>query len=194
MPDGDIYESAYDLTYAGQNIASIFHFVQIGSDGAGDPRESIRQMFFNEFVTPYLVGLVDQVISVGLRTRRLFPTQTQATTFGFSNSGTIFTGGLPPNQCGVLRTYGPLLGRRGIGRLLIAGIPEEDVVDGRLNIDQIAFRNTLAAALEQDQDDGTTSFLWHAAVLSRVDNVARKINNAGILTAIRNLRSRTRSA
>jgi hypothetical protein len=194
MPAGDIYEASYNATYVGQNIATVFHFVQIGADGAGDARDSVNLMFANQFEAAILTGLTDGVVSTAIRSRRLFPTQTQALTLALAAAGTVLNPGLPPNQVGILRTYGPLLGRRGIGRVTVTGIPTEDVNEGRLNIDQIAFRNVLAAALELDQADGVSTFLWHAAVLSRVDNIARQINHAGILTQIKNLRSRTRSA
>lgn len=194
MPAGDIYEASYNATYVGQNIASVFHFVQIGSDGAGDARTSVNLMFLNQFETPYLLGLTNGIVSSAIRTRRLFPTQTQAETLALSGVGSVLTDGLPPNQVGILRTYGPLLGRRGIGRIVVTGIPIEDVNEGRINVDQFTFRNVLAAALELDQSDGATAYLWHAAVLSRVDGIARQINHAGILSQIKNLRSRTRSA
>lgn len=194
MPASDVYELNYDLTYGGQNITTVFHFAQVSADGAGDARDSATLMFFNQFVTPYLTGLNENLISVGTRVRRIFPTQTQAVTSTFTNAGNILNDGLPPNQVGVLRTYGPLSGRRGIGRILVPGLPEEDVKDGRLNVDQITFRNVLSAALEIDQVDGITAYIWHAAVFSRLDNIARQIDNAGMLTQIKNLRSRTRSA
>lgn len=194
MPANDIYESTYDLTYVGQNIATVFHFVQIGADGAGDARDSVNLMFENQLVTPYLQGLTTLLVSSGVRTRLIRPTQTQARTRLFSTTGDAAEPALPPNQVGVIRTYGPLLGRRGIGRIFVCGILEADVNDGRLNADQFAFRNVLANALEIDQSDGASSYLWHAAVYSRIDNVARQINSAGILSQIRNLRSRTRSA
>jgi hypothetical protein len=201
MPAGDIYECVYDLTYGGQNIASVFHFVQIGTDGAGDPRTSVNLMFLNEFKTQYLFGLVDGLVGVGIRTRRIKPTETQALSASTTTAGNLAVPGLPPNQVGIMRTYGPilraippLLGTRGIGRIMIPAIPEEDVEAGRLNVDQIGFRNNFADKLIDDQDDGSTSFLWHAAVYSRVDFVARKIEKAFMLAPIKNLCSRTRSA
>lgn len=194
MPFGDIYETTYDLLYASQNIATVFHFVQIGSDGADDPRDSINLMFENKLVTPYLLGLVDTLVSVGVRSRKIKPTQSQALTSTFSQAGTVPGDGMPPNCVGILRTYGQLFGRRGIGRIAVPAIPEEDVIKGRLNADQLTFRNVLSAALEQDQDDGVTSWVWHAAVFSRIDNIARQINNAGMLTQLKNLRSRTRTS
>lgn len=194
MPAGDVYECAYDLTYAGQNITTVFHFAQVSSDGAGDARDSCALMFFNQMVTPYLLALNDGLVSQGTRIRRIFPTETQALTSTFNDAGSVVQAGLPPNQVGILRTYGPLTGRRGIGRIMIPAIIEEDVQHGRLNIDQLTFRNVLAAALEIDQVDGTTAYIWHAAVFSRLDNIARQINSAGMLTQIKNLRSRTRSA
>ncbi len=201
MAAGDIYECVYDAIYAGQNIASVFHFVQVGTDGAGDARDSVNLMFDTQLKADYLNGLVDTFVSVGTRTRRIKPTETQALSVGFTDAGTDVTTGLSPNQVGVMRTYGPILeaipplkGRRGIGRILITGIGEGDVNNGRLNADQIVFRNLLAAKLITDLGDGTSTFLWHAAVFSRVDSIARKINKAGILTQIKNLRSRTRSA
>ncbi len=201
MAEGDIYETTYDLTYAGQNIASVFHFRQLGADGAGDARDSVNVMFVNELLTEYLTGLVDTLVGVGIRTRRILPTETQALSVSNTDTGPDVSAGLPPNQVGVLRTYGPLLqaipplkGTRGIGRILITGIPEADVKFGRLNADQITFRDVLAAKLENDQVDGTTTYSWHAVVLSRVDNIGREINSAGVLTQIKNLRSRTRSA
>lgn len=194
MAAGDIYEATYDLLYASQNIATVFHFVQIGSDATGDPRDSINLMFENELVTPYLLGLVDTLVSVGVRSRQIKPTQTQALTRQFTTAGTVPGDGMPPNCVGILRTYGPLLGRRGIGRIAVPAIPEEDVIKGRLNVDQLTFRDVLGDALQLDQDDGVTSWVWHAAVFSRVDNIARQINNAGMLTQLKNLRSRTRTS
>ena len=201
MAEDDIYETTFDLTYAGQNIASVFHFKQLGDDGAGDARDSINLMFVNEFLTEYLEGLSDQLVAVGLRTRKILPDETQALTVSNTDTGTVTGQGLPPNQVGIIREYGPLLqaipplrGTRGIGRVLISGIPEEDVKFGRLNVDQITFRDAFATKLNDDQVDGTTTYIWHAVVLSRVDDIGREINQAGILTQVKNLRSRTRSA
>ena len=201
MAEGDIYETTYDLTYAGQNIASVFHFKQMNDDGAGDARDSVNLMFVNELLTEYLVGLVDALVGVGIRTRKILPDETQALTVSNTDAGQVTTAGLPPNQVGVLREYGPLLqaipplrGTRGIGRILISGIPEEDVINGRINVDQFTFRNLLAAKLNDDHTDGTTTYVWHAVVLSRIDDIGREIESAGILTQIKNLRSRTRSA
>jgi len=202
MAAGDIYECVYDAVYGGQQVCSVFHFVQVGSDGAGDARDSVNLMFSEELKTPYLAGLMDTFVSLGTRTRRIKPTETQALTAGFSDTGTHDIGeGLPPNQVAVMRTYGPLLqaipplkGTRGIGRVLVCGLPEEDVNQGRINSDQIVFRNLLGAKLITDLGDGTSTFLWRAAVYSRVDNIARKIDKANILTQVKNLRSRTRSS
>lgn len=193
MPEGDIYEQSYDMLYGGQNIVTVFHIVQIGSDGAGDPREKANDMFIAEIEEDYVTRLVDDVASVAVRTRKLFPTQSQAFTTTLSFTGDIADDGMPPNQPGIIRTYGPLAGRKGIGRIMVPGIPEGDVIKGRVNSDQITQRNVFAAKLETDLGDGVTSWVWHYAVLSRIDNVARKIESAGMLTQIKNLRSRTRS-
>ncbi len=194
MSANDIYEAVVDATYAGQNIATVLHFTQVGGDGSGDPRDSIGLMFTTVFETAMVDGLNDNLSLVALRTRRIFPSETQATTLVLTGVGNVVPQGLPPNQVAVIRTYGNLTGRRGIGRILVSGIPEEDVIKGRLNSDQITLRNVFADLLEADQDDGVTAWLWRACVYSRLDDIGRKIENAGLLTIIRNLRSRTRSA
>lgn len=194
MPDGDIYETTWDRTYAGQNLATVFHFVQVGIDSTGEARDSLNLMFEESLQTPALNLLSDGLTSVGVRSRQIAPTESQALTRTLSESGTEAGPAMPPNFNGVIRTYGPLSGRKGIGRIMVPGIPDEDIIKGRLNADQITARNAFAVLLEDDLDDGTTSWLWHAAVFSRIDLVARKIESAGMLTQIKTLRSRSRSA
>lgn len=191
MPDGDIYELTVDQTFSLQNISNVHHFVQIGTDGSGNAREALGDVWETEFKAAFLALVVADLTVVQLRIRRILPTQTQQFITPIIEDGDVAFNGLPPQQCAILRQLGTRSGRKGTGHMKISGVPVTSVENGRITAAYATDMNTLGDVYAETHTDAGTGFTFRAIVLGTSDNVAREIQKAGSTSRIKTVYSRT---
>ncbi len=191
MASGDIYELTVDQTYGGQDIVNVHHFVQIGDDGSGDARDALTKMWDDDFKTPFLAVVVDVLNVVQVKARRLFPTQTQQFFLAVGETGTQVQTGLPPQQCAILAQVGTRFGNRGRGYMKISGVPITEVDSGRITAAYATLLNTLGTEHSTNHTASPSGYVFHGAVLSSVDDVARQIQKAGGTSRIKTVYSRS---
>ena len=189
MPANDIYELSVDAVYGSENMTTVLHWLQVGSDGTGDPRDALNQIWVASFDAPQRLSQVVGVVHFQQRVRRLFPTQTQSLITANAGVGTMAGDGLPTNQCAILRMYGVLSGPRGIGHQKLYGIPTSLVLRGRV---LIAYRDAVEPYGLLFTSDTTVANGWkfRAGVLG-VDNVCRAVQKTDILARVKQVHSRS---
>lgn len=194
MPDGDIYECNVDQTYNGQNLTNVLHFTQVGTDGTGGARQGLSEVWQNEFQQAHLDLLVEEVVIVQLRIRKLLPTQTQQLIVPIGDPGAVLTDGLPPQQCAILQQKaerGGPKGRRGAGHMKISGVPIGNTDAGRINLNYANDMNVLGLIFAATHTDAPSGYTFEPSILSMVDNIARPIINSGSSSRIRTVYSRS---
>lgn len=175
MPALDIFERSTDMTYGGQNVVNVEHLQQIGADGTGTWQASL---FTNWDVAykPRMRNLMTaQVNIVQVRMRRVLPTQTQQTTTTVNEAGLHAGDGMPPHIASLLRQHGETTGRKGTGGIKFTGIPNTEVLNGRITVAYAALMELYGDQDESDITDGATGYTFRGGVLSQVDDVFRKI-------------------
>lgn len=190
MAAGDVYELTIDMGWGGQAISNVHHFVQVGGDGSGDGRIGLAAMWTAVFETPFLGLLVDEVEVLQSRSRRLLPTQTQSILTGIGAPGLVSEFGIPPNQCAILREYGVLDGRKGVGHIKLPGVAVIFVLNGHVNGAYVALAELFGDLLEADQTDPGSGYVFRAAVLG-TDDVARKVQKTKQMGRVKTVYSRT---
>lgn len=189
MPANDIYELSVDAIYGGENMTTVIHWTQIGSDGTGDARSALNEMWVALFDTKQRGCQVGTVVHFQQRIRRLFPTQTQSLIVANSGNGGVSGLGLPTNQCAILRMYGDLSGRRGIGHQKMYGVANQFVRHGRVSI---SFRDLMQQYGDVFKTDSVAGggYKFRAGILG-VDNVLRKVQKVDPLAVIKQIHSRS---
>jgi len=190
MPDGDVYEATCEMTFNNQEIVNGYHFVQVGADGSGDPRQAVGLVWIGFFEGPLLDVISDEVTVNVVRTRRVLPTQTQSFITTIGTAGTIIGNPLPTNEVAVLRLYGTLAGRKGIGNIRLPGVDAAFVNEGQVNASYVALAELLGDSFEEDQEDVPSDYKFRSCVLG-TDSVPRKVQRALMTSRIKQLRSRT---
>jgi len=190
MPDGDIYESSVDGLIASQAVTNVHHSVQIGTDGTGDPRVAVASIWATFFQTAFLNCVVDDYLLTITRTRRLFPTQTQSFVTNVALNGNVVGDPLPTNQCAILRQYGTLTVRKGVGHVKMPGVDDVFVDEGRVNASYVGLAEIFGNVFEVDQTHAASGFVFRSCVLG-TDNVARQIQATKMTGRIKQIRSRT---
>ena len=191
MPDGDISELNVDATLAGQNVCNVHHFVQVGSDGTGDARTGVADMWIEDFQAVFLDCLSDQFALSQLRARRIQPTQTQSLITAAAGAGDLATEPLPNQSCAILRQHAVPLLRRGTGHVKLSGITVDNVSDGRISTALAILIDLFAAKMIADQTDSGSGYTFRSAVYSSVDSIARKIVRVATLGAVKTVYSRS---
>ncbi len=190
MAAGDVYECTAEMDFNAQQITNGYHFVQIGADGTGDPRQAVANVWIANFEAPLLAALSSQVTVNVLRIRRVLPTQTQALVATIGTAGDVAGQPLPTNQVSVLRLYATKSGRKGIGNMRLPGVDNVFVNEGVVNAAYVGITELFGDAFEANQTDGPTSFVFRSCVLG-TDAVARQVQRALMTSRIKQLRSRT---
>lgn len=190
MAAGDIYEMSLDMTWQAQAIMNRYHFVQIGSDGTGDARTSVAQNW-DTFFRPFFLALIsDEITVTQSRVRRVLPVQTQQLVTAEGVAGMVAGDVLPTNCVAILRLYGVLAGRKGVGFMKIPGVATAFVNEGRINSSYEGTAEIFGAPFEVDQTHGGTGYVFRSCVLG-TDDVARQVQTARATSRIKQLRSRT---
>ncbi len=188
MPDGDVYQLSTDLTYNGQNCVNVFHFEQNGTDGTGDPRQDLTDVFNFTYATLFRGLMTVGVQFVQIRVRRLIATKTQTLINTVGSAGTHSGGGMPTHAAALVRQRGETpLARRGTGGLKIVGVPFTVVAAGRLTAAYAGLMQTFGALGEVDHT--LTAWTWRQCILSG-GNVARIIEHTSVAPRIVTVRSR----
>lgn len=190
MPAGDVYELTLDQIVADQSISNVHHFVQIGSDGTGDPRAAVAAVWASFYNTPYLNLLSTGVTVFQSRTRRVLPTQTQQFTASIFLSGAVVGVPLPTNQCAIMREYATPSGRKGVGHVKLPGVDNVFVNEGRINGSYRGLIELFGDIFEADRTDSGSGFAFRSCVLG-TDGVARQIQLTRATSRIKQVRSRT---
>jgi len=190
MPSGDIYELCVDQTMDGQSICNTYHFLQVGSDGSGDARQAINDIWIYLLEPSYRAAICDSVDIVQARVRRLHPTQTQTLIYSIGTQGGIVTENHPAQTCAILRQHATPLGRRGTGHVKISGVPIANVKNGRIDQAYQVLLDAFGTLLESDQTDAVSGYTMRASVYSNVDQVARAIVNTNALGRVKTVYSR----
>lgn len=189
MPAGDIYQLNVDAVYGNQSVTNVFHLVQIGSDGSGSGVDAVQNIWSSFFAAQQLVTQVDTVTHFRNRARRIAPTETQTKVESDSGVGGVSEAGLPTNQCAILRFYGSLDGRKGIGHTKMYGIGVGFTHQGRLTT---AWRDIVTLYGDQfpKQHTAGSGYKFQMAVMGN-DGVARLIQTADPLPRIKTVYSRS---
>lgn len=189
MPANDVYELSVDSFYGNENMTTVLHFGQVGSDGTGDPRDALNQVWMASFDAPQRLGQVAGVVHFQQRIRRLLPTQTQSLITPNAGVGTVAGDGLPTNQCAILRMYGVLSGPRGIGHQKLYGIAISMVLEGRVSV---SFRDSVEpyGLLFTADTTPVNGWKFRAGVLG-VDSVLRAIQKTDVLARVKQVHSRS---
>lgn len=190
MPNGDIYQCTAEMNFNNQDIVNVYHFVQVGADGSGDPREKVGLIWLANFETPLLAVLSDEVTIDVLRIRRLSVGQTQSFITTVGTAGGIPGQPLPTNQVAVLRLYGVRSGAKGIGNMRLPGVDNVFVNEGQVNASYVALAELFGDEFESNHTDGPSSYVFRSVVLGN-DGVGRQVQRAVMTSRIKQLRSRT---
>lgn len=189
MPANDIFEVSVDATYNGEAMTNVMHFIQIGADGTGDARSALNSVWVNDFDVAQRNLQVDSVTHFQQRTRRLFPTQTQSFIAANSATGTFIDNGLPTNQCAILRFYGALAGRKGVGHQKLYGVGTTFILQGRISASYKTLMDAYGDIFKVDRTD-SSGFVFRAGVLG-TDDVLRQIQKTEAMTRIKQVHSRS---
>lgn len=190
MPAGDIMELTVDQTYAGQNIANVHHFLQIGPDGTGTWQNALKDIWTAFFEDKFLDMVIDTLEVIQIRLRRLLPTQTQSSIIARGVPGNITGDGLPPHAATLVRQYGEGADRKGTGGSKIAGVPEAAIEEGRISAAQAALMVAWGDVAESDQTDATSGFVFRSGVFRPSDGTIRKIVKSFATPRLVTVRSR----
>jgi len=138
MPDGDTYELSQEAIYEGQSVVNVFHYLQVGADGTGDPRLGLVNAWLDELFGLIIPNLVPEYAMLQFRTRGILLNETQTLlTLNVTNGGNLGDG-LPPNSVAMTRNYGERAGRKGTGRTLWTGVPELQTDQGLCELAYLA--------------------------------------------------------
>lgn len=190
MAAGDIYELSLDMTFDNQAIMNRYHFVQIGSDGTGDPRISVTETWELSFRAAFLNLISDEVAIVQQRCRRVLPDQTQQLVTNDAVAGNVTGDVLPTNCVSILRLYATASGRKGVGFMKIPGVATAFVNEGRINSSYEGIAELFGDPFEVDHTHGGTGYVFRSCILG-TDDVARQVQTARCTSRIKQLRSRT---
>lgn len=191
MPAGDNYQLVHEAVYNGQSVINVYHWIQIGADGTGDPRQSLANIF-NIQVWPLIqANTVDEFVQLGYRTKGIIPNETQTLLTTAGLTGDLVEDGLPPNSVTQLTNYGAPLGRKGTGRTLMTGVPESAQQDGVLDILYQGSWVTYETLLIVPVIDGVTSWSFQFGILDTALNVIRPVQRIEVAPRMKTLRSRT---
>lgn len=190
MPSGDVYSVSIDQTFQSQNLSNVVHFIQVGSDGTGDARDALATVWEAEFKTTLLACMIGDVEIDQLRIRRIHPTTTQAKIEAINEQGSQSGVGMPVGSCAICRFSTQSSGRKGTGFTKVAGASIDFVQDGRADLAYALLLQAYADEFIQDYTDAGTGYVFHAAVWSKIDLVARPIEIGIALTRIKTIHSR----
>lgn len=190
MASGDIYQCTCEMDFNNQAIVNVYHFLQIGADGTGDPRAALATIWEDNFEAPFLALISEQVTVDSLRIRRILPTQTQSFFRAIAEIGDIIGQPLPTNQVAVLRLYGVRAAGKGIGNMRIPGVDNVFVDEGQVNGSYVGIAELFGDEFEQSHLHVASSFTFRSCVLG-TDDVARQVQRARMTSRIKQLRSRT---
>lgn len=191
MPSGDIYEVNVDATLAGQNVCNVHHFKQIGSDGSGDARTAVANMWNTHFKPEFLLCLTDQFAMTQYRVRRIEPTETQSLITATTGTGALAAEPLPNQSCAILRQLAVPLLRRGTGHVKMSGITIGNVSEGRILDTLKTLIEAYAAKMISDQTDAISGFTFREGVYSTVDQILRIIVRTAVLGTVKTVYSRS---
>ena len=190
MPAGDIYQCTAEMNMDNQDIVNVYHFVQIGADGTGDPRQKVGLIWLANFETPLLACMTADVQIDVLRIRRISPTTTQSFITTVGTTGGLPGASLATNQVAVLRLYATKAGRKGIGNLRIPGIDNTFINEGQIDASYVGILEIFGLAFEVDQTDVASGYSFRSVVLG-TDGVGRQVQIVRATSRIKQLRSRT---
>lgn len=190
MPANDVYELSVDMTYGGQNIVNVHHFVQNGVDGTGTWQDALMQVWTDNFKGPLSDLMVGTVTIVQVRMRRLKVGQTQQTTVAVGLAGQIMSNGLPTHCAVLIRQRAFPTGRKGTGGVKITGVPIDNVENGQIDLALATLCQTYANISEEDITDPGSGFDFRAGVLSQVDDVFRAIEKSQVTPRVVTVQSR----
>ena len=191
MRAGDNYQLVHAAVYEGQSVVNVYHFIQIGADGTGDPRQSLSDIF-NVQIWPLIqTQLIDEFVQLGYRTKGIIPNETQTLLNVVAATGDLTDDGLPPNSVMQLTNYGSPLGRKGTGRTLLTGLPEANATDGVWDLTQQAAFAAYATLMTAPVIDGVTSWSFQFGILDTDLNVIRPVQRIEVAPRVKTLRSRT---
>lgn len=189
MPDGDIYEATVQMSFFAQQVVNVHHFVQSGADGAGKAEDAVDVAWANVFKTALRNIMTDDVTINALSIRRIKPTQTQPTVYGYADNGLATGESLPTHCCAIVTQLAEPAGRKGTGHVKIAGVPSDEVKGGRISGDYATDLNTYGDGFEAEIIT-PSAYRFFPAVYSQIDSVARPILKAGGRTRVRTVHSR----
>lgn len=190
MPANDVFELSVDAIYNTEGMTNVMHFQQVGADGTGDARDALLAIWLGTFDTSQRACQVDSVVHFQDRCRRVLPTQTQTIQVANSGVGTVVGNGLPTNQCAILRLYGALSGRKGVGHQKMYGVGVAFQLAGRLSL---AWRDKVeayAAPFPFNQTHIPTGYVFRAGVLGN-DGVLRQVQGTDALPRVKTVYSRS---
>lgn len=191
MPAGDNYQLVHDAVYEGQSVVNVYHFIQVGADGTGDPRQSLANIFNIQVWPLQQAHIIDEYTQLGYRTKGIIPNETQTLLTSATNTGDLTDEGLPPNSVLQLTNYGAPLGRKGTGRTMLTGLPESVATDGVWDLGQQAAFATYETLMIVPLIDGVTSWSFQFGILDTALNVIRPVQRIEVAPRVMTLRSRT---
>jgi len=191
MPAGDNYQLVHDAVYEGQSVVNVFHFLQVGADGTGDPRQSLANIFNIQIWPLFAAQLVDEFQQLGYKTKGIIPNETQTLLTVAGATGDLTGEGLPPNSVMQLTNYGAPLGRKGTGRTLLTGLDEAVAESGVWDLVQQANFASYETLMIVPLIDGVTSWSFQFGVLDAALNVIRPVQRIEVAPRVKTLRSRT---
>jgi len=189
MPANDVFELSIDATYNGQQMTNVMHFIQVGTDGTGDARTALLNVWLSFFDPGQRALQVPAVVHSQDRCRRILPTQTQTLIVANVGVGLATGNGIPQNQCAILRMYATPAGRKGVGHQKLYGVRDTGVRDGRIDDAFFGLASTYGDVFEADQTD-ISGFVFRAGVLG-LDSVLRTVQRTSPLGRIKQVHSRS---
>ncbi len=191
MPAGDNYQLVHEAVYEGQSIISVYHWIQIGADGTGDPRQSLSNVFHLQ-VWPLIQDRVTtEFVQLAYKVKGIIPNETQTLLDIRGGIGDLAVEGGPPNSVLQLINYGARLGRKGTGRTMITGIPETNNTGGVWDLSEQAAWAAYETLLIVPVVDGTTSWQFQFGILDTDLNVIRPVQRIEVAPRAKTLSSRT---
>ena len=189
MPANDVFELSVDSVYNNQSVTNVMHLIQVGADGSGDARDAVLGTWAAQFQAQQALCQVDSVQHFRNRCRRILPTQTQTKIESDVTVGGQAFPGLPTNQCAILRFYGAIAGRKGVGHQKMYGVGINFCQQGRLST---AWRDLCQTYGTQFKSDHAhiSGYVFRMSVLGN-DGVARKIQGTDPLPRIKQVHSRS---
>jgi len=190
MPADDIYELTVRSTLAGQNLANVHHFKQVGSDGTGTAEEALDTIWQAVFKPLFLQVTTSTFEVVDLSIRQIQPVQTQPTVFGALAMGDEAGEALPSHCCVLLRQQAIPSGRKGSGSMKVPAVPLTFVDRGRITLVAAVLYKALGDAYEAQHTDVASGYTFDPVVYSQIDSVGRKIMKSTPSTRTRTVHSR----